>query len=99
MADMTPAQVDLARRALGLDGRKRSYRNRYIGSPRHPEWAAMVAGGFAEQHSGKEVVNGVERNIYAGGADLFTLTLAGAKAALRPGESLDPEDFPEASHG
>ena len=28
--------------------------------------------------------------------DLFWLTLAGAMAALGPGERLDPEDFPNA---
>lgn len=28
------------------------------------------------------------------GGDLFYLNRAGAEAALRPGETLDPEDFP-----
>lgn len=95
MSAATSREIELARHALGLpNARNRSYRNRYIASPEHAEWRNLVAAGLAEQHSGKEVVNGVVRNIYAGGADLFVLTRAGAEMALQPGESLDTEDFP-----
>lgn len=84
---MAKTATDLARHALGLDGsRKRSYRNRYIVSPgtsQHATWMAMVESGDAAifRHA-------VPPN------DLFQLTRAGAEAVLRPGESLDPEDFP-----
>lgn len=81
----------LARHALGLDGvRSVSYRNRYICGPTHTAYAAwqrMVEIGDAERHD--------ERHRF-GGAYLFTLTIKGARAVLRAGERLDPEDFPEA---
>lgn len=85
---MTPEQIELARHALGLDDRrKQSYRNRFCAGPGHDDyaaWVAMVADGNAEQHKSK---------LYAGDS-MFFLTKAGATAALRPGETLDPEDFP-----
>ena len=83
---LTEAQLKLARHALGLsEGRKRSYRNRYSaghGTPASNEWAVMVTEGLA--------------NCYARYATLshYELTEDGARAALRPGETLDPEDFP-----
>lgn len=87
---MTPRQIDLARHALGLDGRtRRSYRNRFVAGPGHEdygEWLSMVSSGFAIRHSG--------RRLHFGGDDLFVLTKTGAEAALRPSETLDPEDFP-----
>jgi hypothetical protein len=86
---MTPEQRRLARHALGLArGRKLSYRNHFVtgkGSPDHPAWAQMVEAGHAWRNAGNELT---------GGADLFGLTLKGARAALEPGESLCAEGFP-----
>lgn len=95
MADLTLQQLDLARHALGLPNRrKRSYRNHFVtgpGSSDYKPWTAMVAAGLAKQFRG---------NPLSGGDPVFVLTVAGAKAALKPGERLDPEDFPqEAAHG
>lgn len=88
---MTPEQISLARHALGLDGRRKvSYRNRFVtgpGAPDHEAWLAMVAEGNAERRDGK--------TLPYGGDDMFWLTRAGAEAALRGAEKLDPEDFPE----
>lgn len=88
---MTPDQIELARHALGLDGRRRqSYRNHYVigaGNADHDNWTAMVAAGEARRRNGSPLT---------GGDDLFWLTTAGATAALRRGERLDPEDFPAA---
>lgn len=79
--EMTAAQVELARHALGLTmGRKRSYRNHFCARAGHSDyadWRAMSEAGWARH-----------------GAPFFWLTRAGAHAVLRPGESLDPEDFP-----
>lgn len=89
MADLTAQQRDLARHALGLDGRrKQSYRNRFVTGPEsidHPAWMQMLADGFARRLDGNQLT---------GGDDLFWLTAAGARAALGPGETLCPEDFP-----
>lgn len=84
-----PGATELARHALGLvDGRKASYRNRFVCGPDHSdfaEWERMVSIGDAERHD--------MRHIF-GGDYLFMLTIKGAQAVLRPGETLDPEDFP-----
>jgi hypothetical protein len=76
--------------ALGLDGRRKmSYRNRYVtgpGASEHATWLGMVADGNAERRDGE--------TLPYGGDDLFWLTRAGATAALRGKERLDPEDFP-----
>ena len=86
---MNPKQRDLARHALGLDGRCRtSYRNHFVtraGSDDHDIWMAMVAAGWATRRRGSELT---------GGADIFRLTSAGATAALIGDERLDAEDFP-----
>ncbi len=82
---LTPEKRKLARHALGLDNpqaRGRSYRNRYevgIGSPIFDPWHEMVTAGLAERSK-----DGLR----------FRLTRYGAEAALYPGETLDPEDFP-----
>lgn len=85
-------QIDLSRHALGLDGRrKRSYRNRYVtgpGNDDHAVWMAMVEAGDATRRDASTV--------QFGGDDIFYLTEQGARKALRKGEKLDPEDFPEA---
>lgn len=91
---MTPKQKKLARHALGLDNpaaRKRSYRNRYIvgtGGGGYSVWMRMVRDGLAirERHGA-----------HSNDRWLFSLTAAGAKAALEDGESLCPEDFPVAA--
>jgi hypothetical protein len=79
---VTPDQRELARHALGLgSGQRRSYRNRFHTSASHPQWVAMVEAGEAQvEHSQPHSV--------------FSLTRQGAEAALEPGESLCPEDFP-----
>lgn len=86
---LTPTQRELARHALGLpNDRKQSYRNRFIASEGHAdfaEWEAMVATGAAM------VCRAVPLYAYD---DAFWMTPEGAKAALAKGESLDPEDFP-----
>lgn len=87
---MTPEQRDLARHALGLDGRrKRSYRNYFVtgsGASDHAAWMAMRDAGLAWRR---------QVNQLTGGDDLFGLTLNGARAALEPGETLCSEDFPQ----
>lgn len=84
---MTPAQKTLARHALGLpNGRKRSYRNRYFTSGTNKERQAMIKAGEADG-----VIEIREPR------SMYWLTVKGAKAALEPGETLCPEDFPEAA--
>lgn len=80
---LTPTQIELARNALGLNYSQKSYRNRFLAAGDNKrEWEAMEAGGYAE--SGKVTNIGT----------WFDLTLKGAKAVLRSGESLCREDFP-----
>lgn len=89
---MRPRQIELARHALGLDGRRtHSYRNSYVcgPSPEHTEWCDMVEEGDATRTDGSKV--------HFGGDDLFRLTLQGARKALLPAETLDREDFPDAA--
>jgi hypothetical protein len=92
---MTPEQIELARHALGLPNeRQQSYRNRFVAGPGHDDygtWLAIVDAGCATRRSG--------RRLPFGGDDFFSLTRFGAEAALKPGESLDPEDFPAPSDG
>ena len=87
---MTPEQVELARHALGLpNNRRKSYRNHFVAGPGHSDydsWQAMVAAGHAGRTPGSQLT---------GGDDCFWLNLEGAKMALRPGERLSPEDFPQ----
>jgi hypothetical protein len=89
MTEMTPRQIDLARHALGLPNKAgRSYRNRFVAGEGHtdyPNWTAMVEAGHAKRR---------KSGALADSDDLFLLTEAGARAALKPGERLDPEDFP-----
>lgn len=90
---MDSKQRRLARHALGLpNDSKRSYRNRYVtapGTPEHDMWLAMEGAKEAVRTPGDEM--GLGKN------DHFRLRHAGAKAALDPGEMLDPEDFPSAA--
>ncbi|BCH12007.1 hypothetical protein MesoLj131c_62650 [Mesorhizobium sp. 131-3-5] len=86
---MTPVQKNLARHALGLDGRhKQTWRNHFVtgeGSTDYPHWVAMVEAGWATRRTG---------SVLTGGDDLFRLTRAGAELAVKRGEALDPEAFP-----
>lgn len=85
---MTAVQIDLARHALGLDGRRKtSYRNHFVtgdGSTDFVIWQDMKAKGWAWSAKGSAL---------SGGDPVFGLTRAGAELALMPGEKLDPEDF------
>lgn len=88
MSEMTERQIDLARHALGLTYKRVSYRNAFVtgeGSTDFPDWEDMVKGGFAWRRGPVK--------IFAGDY-CFHLTRAGADAALNPGESLCPEDWP-----
>jgi hypothetical protein len=88
---MTPEQIKMARSALGLpNGMKRSYRNRYcaaLGSATERAWNDLVRRGHAER--------GIEQVQTA----IFYLTESGARIAIDPTESLDPEDFPPVTSG
>lgn len=85
---MTPSQREMARHALGLDGkRRRSYRNRYtagLGTTQEDEWNDLCRRGLAERGADGIAVVG------------FCLTLDGAREALGEGEIIDREDFPDA---
>lgn len=86
---MTARQIDLARHALGLrPSRLISHRNHFCAGPNHDdfaEWEAMVAAGFAVKRENKYLPPGDV---------MFHLTRAGANQALKPGDVLDPEDWP-----
>lgn len=86
---MSDRQIELARHALGLrPGRLVSHRNHFCAGPGHDdfeEWEAMVAGGFAVMRASK---------VLPPGDVLFHLTRAGAEQALKPGDVLDPDDWP-----
>jgi hypothetical protein len=86
---MTDRQIDLARHALGLrETRLISYRNHFCAGPGHDdfaEWEAMVAAGFAWKRESK---------VLPPGDVMFHLTRDGANQALKPGDVLDPEDWP-----
>lgn len=89
---MNQRQIELARHALGLDGRRtHSYRNCYVcgPSPEYSDWCDMVDAGDATRRDGSKLPYG--------GDDLFNLTLTGARKAMLPGETLDREDFPAAT--
>ena len=90
---MTPTQRRLARLALGLPNPKCiSYRNRFIGavgSYDHEIWTGMCKAGLALSRA-EPLTARVK-------ASRFWLTPAGALAALNPGETLCPEDFPAAA--
>lgn len=87
MSVLTALQRRYARHALGLPNeRGRSYRNRFftsIGVENHKMWSELATAKLAKC----EVVGSARF--------CFWLTRAGAEAALEPGETLDPEDFPE----
>lgn len=83
--EMNDTQMRLARHALGLpNSRKRSYRNRYFTAQKGEEFNAWL--GLSDRQ-----LAGFQD---AGNQVFFWLTRKGAEAALEPGESLCPEDFP-----
>jgi hypothetical protein len=86
---MTPEQVELARHALGLpNDTKRSYRNYFTCGEHSPDfavWQRMVSNGDAISEKRKGF----------GGDSIFWLMEDGARKALKPGETLDMEDYPE----
>lgn len=88
---MTLEQIELARHALRLPNVRRvSYQNRFIAGPGHSDydnWMQMTADGNARRQIKPKIL---------GGDDCFRLTPSGATLALKPGESLDHEDFPGA---
>jgi len=85
---MSPDEDNLARHALGLPNeRNRSYRNRYFTTEDHVIWSLMRQHGLALWHP--------QPRIGEPAYGMFYLTKAGANAALRPGETLDDEDFPD----
>ena len=89
---LAPVQIEMARHALGFDGRRKmSYRNHYCINDRSPDysaWLDMVERKLAVCR--KTPKKGPLQ--WAG--DFFYLTMAGALAVLRKGESLDLEYFP-----
>ena len=97
MTEMTPKQIELARHALGLPNElRRSCRNRFIageGHANHAEWTAMVEAGHAQRHRAEKQIIRAEKRISRGDC-VFQLTDQGAKAAVMPGEELNPYDFP-----
>ena len=86
---MTPAQLHLARSALGFTlTRKTSPWNRrfvHRDDAEHHRWLEIVKAGWAMRK-----INALQTGI-----DLFWLTRAGAVQALGPGETLCPVEFPD----
>lgn len=84
---MTPRQREIARHMLGLkDGNRKSYRNRFVADIGHHDYEVlieMLLAGYLTAHD--------ER--------YWHLTRVAAESVLRPGETLDPEDFPSLASG
>lgn len=77
-------EIGVARKALGLPNRhRRGTRNHWFGRD-HADWAAMAGRGLAI----------VRLSAEPGAPHLWRLTRPAAEAALLPGETLTPEDFP-----
>lgn len=94
MIELTQVQRQMARHALfGLEeGRlKRTFRNRYaVGKgdgPKKDAWNDLMA---------KDAATGWSE--ISSRTTFYHLTRLGAQSALKKGESLDPEDFPEDDH-
>lgn len=85
---LTERQRDLARHALGLDGRhKQSYRNHYAtgpGSDGYQEWLDLEAKGLAKRRTSQ----------MCGGNDVFHCSQRLALAVRGSYERLDPEVQP-----
>jgi hypothetical protein len=82
----------MARHALGLDIRMKSFRNRYFpaaGSVQECEWLDLAKQGLAKRIENRSGL--IVTSIF------FELTEGGAKLVLYEGESLDREDFPVSS--
>jgi hypothetical protein len=84
---MTMEQIELARHALGLTRRQKSFRNRFWAAKGHQDyenWMEMANCGNAE----------FSDSPLWGGDRMFRLTRQGAQQTLKDGESLCMEDFP-----
>jgi hypothetical protein len=86
---MTPRQIELARHALGFDGRNKiSYRNHFVVGPGcddYNEWVAMVFAGYANRYPPREI---------SGGMDTFSVRREAALSVRTRDEHLSP-DFRE----
>lgn len=91
MTDLTGIQRVTIRHALGLDTKKRSFRNRFIAFDEPlTSFEDLVGRGLAvriDQRNGPKQMNPGKLVI------TYVITRAGAEAVLQPGESLDDEDF------
>lgn len=87
---LTPRERELARHALGLPNRRSlGYGGRVFAFDRSADNAALVEmarRGLARLLKYRTGKSGLQY--------CYCLTLAGALAALEPGETLDEEDFP-----
>lgn len=86
---MTPAQIELARHALGLTRTTKAYRNYFVAGSDHDDyedWMAMVADGMATRRDGAEIP--------FGGGHLFRLRRCAAEAIIRTDEDISDVNFP-----
>lgn len=86
-AVLSEAERVRARYALGLPNRRRQPSRNHVVCLAHDDWERLVRDGLAT----------VRRPSEPDGLCTYRLTLAGARAALKPGETLFPNDFPEAA--
>ena len=88
---VTPRQRELARHALGfhMPRVRQSYRNRFVAMPNHRDWKDWNK--MAER---EEAITRPAKKGRMSGATEFALTVAAARSVLKPGESLNPVDFP-----
>lgn len=98
--ELSEFQMQVARHALGLDSTAVgvSYRNRYIAPRRSSVWAnwmLLVMAGLAQKDEAWVRTQGHGERVASKTDVLFFLTNAGARLALKDGEQLDPEDFPQ----
>lgn len=67
--ELTKEQKDMMEHALGLNYKKKPYRNRYYTNSDNPHWLSLVSRGLAEQGGG-----------WNEGMCYFRVTFDGAKA-------------------
>lgn len=82
--ELSDAQVDKARHALGLARKKEAYRNYYASSGEDADWNDLVARGFAirAEHGAGSILAGY---IY------YSLTRQAAFYFLNQGETIPPD--------
>lgn len=83
---LSEAERVRARYALGLPNRRRQPSRNHVVCIAHDDWERLVRDGLAT----------VRRPSEPDGLCTYRLTLDGARAALMPGETLFPNDFPQA---